>query len=432
FYWRVDEYNTDGTISSGRIWSFTVGDYGLVDDFESYNDIPEGEEGSNLVYVRYQDGFDNPNVNGSTIGYVAGESMEKANVHGGSQSVPFIYNNTMAAVSEVTLNITPAQDWTAQGIITLSLWFAGDGANVPGQFYVKINGVQVNYDGEMSNLTLDSWQVWNIDLTTVGTNMSTVTSFAFGVQGSAASGTLLLDDIRLYALPRELITPIQPDPAGLVAHFAFDGNANDSSGNNNHGTVMGDAQWVAGGKLGGALAFDGLDDIVVVTQNSGLPIYNNGTDNAYSVAMWVKGGPQNDMRVFSEGSTTNNNPLFNLGTQNAGATGQFDVYIRPVGMGHTYSVAEPFDDTWHHIVWVDENGAARLYIDGRLDGGDFNYTRATLTLDTTTIGGILRAAPSHFFTGQIDDVHIYNRALSHAEIAGLAGRIQPFDAPLGE
>ena len=135
------------------------------------------------------------------------------------------------------------------------------------------------------------------------------------------------------------------------------------------------------------------------------------------------------MRVFSEGSTTDGNPLFNLGTQNAGATGQFDVYIRPTGMGHTYSVAEPFDDTWHHIAWVDENGAARLYVDGVLDGGDFNYTRATLALDTTSIGGILRAAPSHFFTGQIDDVRIYNRALSLDEIAWLAGATKPFDKP---
>ena len=49
--------------------------------------------------------------------------------------------------------------------------------------------------------------------------------------------------------------------ADLVAHWRFDEGsgtvANDSSGNNNHGTVMGGAQWIAGGKLGGALDFDG-------------------------------------------------------------------------------------------------------------------------------------------------------------------------------
>jgi hypothetical protein len=164
-----------------------------------------------------------------------------------------------------------------------------------------------------------------------------------------------------------------------------------------------------------------------------LPIYNNGTDNAYSVAMWVKGGPQNDMRIFSEGSTTSTNPLVNLGTHNSATpTGQFAAYIRPdtgTTLNHPLSQAEPFDDTWHHITWVDDNGTAALYVDGFLDGGDFNYTRGTMALDTTTIGGILRAVPSYFFTGQIDDVHLYSRALSQAEIAWLAGVTNPFDKP---
>jgi hypothetical protein len=78
---------------------------------------------------------------------------------------------------------------------------------------------------------------------------------------------------------------------------------------------------------------------------------------------------------------------------------------------------------------VDENGAARLYVDGLLDGGDFNYTRATLDLNTTSIGGILRAAPSHWFTGQIDEVRIYSRALSAGEVLGLAGKTQPIHKP---
>jgi hypothetical protein len=248
---------------------------------------------------------------------------------------------------------------------------------------------------------------------------------------------VLFDDIRLYPYERQLITPTEPNTANLVGHWMFDessgATAADSSGNNNHGTVQGDAQWVAAGKVGGALAFDGVDDIVVVEQNSGLPIYNNGTANAYSIAMWVKGGPQNDMRVFSEASTTSNNPLFNMGTHNSGTpTGQYAAYIRPdtgTTLNHPLSQAEPFDDTWHHIAWVDDNGTAALYVDGQLDGGDFNYTRGTMALDTTTIGGILRAAPSHFFTGQIDDVHIYDRVLSGAEIAWLSGVIKPFDKP---
>jgi hypothetical protein len=217
YYWRVDEHNTDDTVTKGNTWKFSMADYILVDDFESYNDIPAGEPGSNLVYVTWADGFDDPAVNGSTMGYVTGESLESSNVHGGSKSVPFQYNNATAGVSEVVRTFTPAQDWTAHGVTTLSLWFFGDPANVPGQLYVKINGVQVNYDGDSADLSRPLWQVWNIDLASVGTNLSAVGSLAIGVQGPGATGTLLLDDIRLFRSVPELPEEIYLEAEAAVS-----------------------------------------------------------------------------------------------------------------------------------------------------------------------------------------------------------------------
>jgi hypothetical protein len=200
YYWRVDEVNDAETPTTwqGDILNFLTQEYLVVDGFETYNDIPAGEPGSNLVYVAWVDGFDNPNANGSTMGYVTGESLETGKVHGGDKSVPFEYNNTTAGISEVVRTFTPAQDWTDHGVITLSLWFYGDPANTSGQLYVKINGVKVPYDGPAGNLALPGWQVWNIDLASVGTNLQSVTSLAIGVEGAGATGTLLLDDIGLY------------------------------------------------------------------------------------------------------------------------------------------------------------------------------------------------------------------------------------------
>jgi hypothetical protein len=200
YYWRIDEHNTDGTITRGTVWTFFVADYIIVDDFESYNDIPLSEPGSNLVYVKYKDGLENPNVNGSTMGYFTGESMESDEVHGGNLSVPFQYKNSPAAISEVTRTFTPVQNWAANGVTVLSLWFFGDPTNTPGQLYVKINGVQVNYPGPAADLSRPLWQRWNIDLATVGTNLQSVTSFVIGVSGFGATGTLLLDDIELHRL----------------------------------------------------------------------------------------------------------------------------------------------------------------------------------------------------------------------------------------
>jgi hypothetical protein len=451
YYWRVDEVNDaeSTTVWTGPVWSFTTADALVVDDFEGYTNFSP-----NRPFQTWLDGFGYSaddyfpvayagNGTGSGIGhdiwspsspYFAGQTMEQAStIPGSTQSMPFYYSNTGGVASETQRKFAVPQNWTVGGAKTLSIPFAGQAGNT-GTLYVKINGIKVTYPRDPGNLALGGWLAFNIDLTSM--NVQSVTELAIGVEGAGASGMLLIDDITLHREAGVVVTPVDPGSENLVGHWAFDegsgATAADSSGNNNYGTVVGGAQWVAG-KEGGALSFDGVDDMVVVTQTSGLPIYNKGTDNAYSIAMWVKGGPQNDMRVFSEGSATSNTPLLNLGTHNSATpTGQFAAYIRPdsgVTLNHPLSQAEPFDDTWHHIAWVDDNGTAVLYVDGQLDGGNFNYARGTMALNTTTIGGILRAAPSHWFTGLIDEVFVYNRALSEAEVMGLAGIAGPIDKP---
>ncbi|UCF15604.1 MAG: LamG domain-containing protein [Phycisphaerales bacterium] len=198
YYWRVDEVSNDGTIIKGRIWSFTVADFLLVDDFESYNDIEEGLPGSNLVYMTWADGFGIP-TNGSTMGYAVAfqPTMETAIVHGGRQSAPMAYYNIGAAFSEVTRTL-PAQDWTAHGVQELSLWFYGAATNTPGQLYVKVNGVKANCTGDSGDLSVPQWRECVVDLAAVGTNLQSVTSLSIGVDGIGATGMLLLDDIRLY------------------------------------------------------------------------------------------------------------------------------------------------------------------------------------------------------------------------------------------
>ena len=203
YYWRVTEVNDAEIIATwqSEVWSFSTQAYVVVDDFESYNDIPADEEGSNLVYMAWVDGWDNPAVNGSTMGYVTGPSLETGNVHDGGKSVPLAYNNVTAGISEVVRTFTPAQDWTAHGGVTLTLWFAGIDSNLTGQLYVKVNGVRVDYSGAADNLKLAEWQSWDIDLTAVGTDLSNVRSMTIGIQGPDARGTLMLDDVRISNVP---------------------------------------------------------------------------------------------------------------------------------------------------------------------------------------------------------------------------------------
>jgi hypothetical protein len=201
YYWRIDEFNTDATISTGNIWSFAVGDFLVVDDFESYNDIPAAEPGSNLVYLTWQDGYDNPATNGSTIGYTTGASMETDTVHGGLQSVPYAYNNNFKS-SQATLPLTSLRDWTQEGVTKLSLWFYGDPANAPERMNVALNGTAPVYHDDPSAATIDDWTEWIIDLSAFGVPLTNVTSITigFGIPGSTAAGgtgDMLFDDLLL-------------------------------------------------------------------------------------------------------------------------------------------------------------------------------------------------------------------------------------------
>ena len=207
YYWRIDEVNDIDPNSpwKGVVWEFTVADYIVVDNFESYNDIPVEEQGSNLVYYTWIDGYENPSVNGATIGYVIGSSLETQKAHGGGQSVPLVYNNSTAYYSEATVNLDDLaidKDWTVDNFQVLSLWFYGGPYNSSTeQMYVKLNGVKVTYDGEPSNLQQATWQEWNIDLAAFDIDLSNVMTLSIGFERTGttgSTGTILIDDIRLY------------------------------------------------------------------------------------------------------------------------------------------------------------------------------------------------------------------------------------------
>jgi len=133
YYWRIDEYNTDSSISKGKIWSFTVADFILVDDFESY------DAGENQIWFSWHDGlgYGAPgtayyyagNGTGAAVGdETTGSYTEESIVNGGSQSMPVAYDNNKQGYSkyaEVELTLTAPRDWTKNEVSELSLWFRG-------------------------------------------------------------------------------------------------------------------------------------------------------------------------------------------------------------------------------------------------------------------------------------------------------------------
>jgi hypothetical protein len=213
--------------------------------------------------------------------------------------------------------------------------------------------------------------------------------------------------------PAYLVRP--PNNLGLVGYWNFnEGNgtiAHDFSGNGNNGTLSGSPfpTWVAG-KHGQALNL--LTTGIATVNNS--PSINLGTTE--TIAFWVKGATATSYGVLlqkSDYSTTG------WAIQNSAGGDIAALYMRIDTSGGTAqgnacggpSLANVLDNTWHHVVFVLNNGACTAYKDGVGNGGG-----------TYTVGGGFAnsAQPLMMLSGSgadtLDDVRIYNRALSASEV----------------
>ncbi|MHC4528960.1 MAG: hypothetical protein ACYS29_13880, partial [Planctomycetota bacterium] len=140
YYWRIDEVNEANTpddIWEGDVWSFTVANYVVIDDFEDYDDI-------NRIYFTWEDG--EYNLTGSTID-LGSEPFSPA--HGGYQSMLYVYDNKVQwdwehYWSVVHLPFEGPTDLTSGGETrVLTLYFYGDpdnDANDTEELYVALDG----------------------------------------------------------------------------------------------------------------------------------------------------------------------------------------------------------------------------------------------------------------------------------------------------
>ncbi len=220
YYWRIDEYNNDETISEGQVWSFTVTDFIIIDDFEDY------DSGENQIWYAWADGLGfgtagtEPYSPGNGTGSAVGDDTtysytEETIVHGGVKSMPFFYDNSTLKYSEAEKTLTSFQDWTKYGIKVLSIWFRGISDNAAEPMYVVLNGSAVVTHDNPNAAQLDQWTEWTIDLQTLadqGLNLANVNTISIGFGNrnnpvAGGSGTMYFDDIRLYQQASE------PEPA---------------------------------------------------------------------------------------------------------------------------------------------------------------------------------------------------------------------------
>lgn len=213
---------------------------------------------------------------------------------------------------------------------------------------------------------------------------------------------------------------------GLVAYYPFDGNALDQSGNDYHGNNDGATSTINRfGQSDKAMYFDGSSSITVPYD---LPFRLNQT---FSLCAWIKpilSGSSRLHPVISK-SISLNRDNYTLGYLPSPLS--YLVFTEDSQNDENWSVEiEGYDyGQWHHVCGVREGSYLRLYIDGQLvdeaNIGTFNPYIGSSYLLLGRIDNRSGSASELYFKGSLDEILIYNRALTASEIAGLAGATIP-------
>ena len=227
---------------------------------------------------------------------------------------------------------------------------------------------------------------------------------AYGVSSNSVEASATLTDLR--------------------ALYAFEGDAQDSSGNGNHGTAS--ALSYVAGKVGTQAAqFNGKSSYVLIPRSIEndftVAIWLRTTDTAGSAgAQWWSGKGLVDGEVAGGGA--------DWGT--AIVNGKFVLGVGSSGGDTTIASSVNINDgTWHHVTATRNNtsGAMQVYVDGVLRGSGTGPTGSRTWPPSLRIGSLQTA--NNYLNGTLDDVRLYNRILTGGEIAALIGT--PSAAPTG-
>lgn len=220
-----------------------------------------------------------------------------------------------------------------------------------------------------------------------------------------------------YEIWAELQPTQQVITNGLVAYYPFNGNANDESSNTHHGLVNGATLTSdKDGNLNASYSFDGIDDYILVDHTSDLNMENN----ELTICSWVNWqGPNGvDDEIVSKDTG-----YLKYGYQFRLINGSLALVICDGGNYTTVGILKTESQLsygWHHVagVYSDQLNLARLYIDGMIVAENTAFTTSLDNSGNTrdlSIGSWYQSDP-HFWNGSIDEVFIYNRALTDTEV----------------
>ena len=241
--------------------------------------------------------------------------------------------------------------------------------------------------------------------------------------GTASSTRFIgwVDDFRVYnrALSDADVTALyeMEKPAekpwyeqGLVAFYPFNGNADDASGNEFHGTVIGPTRTIDRfGKSEEAYSFDGINDFIdVSTKQTNLPESNQ----PHTISTWVL------LPSISPSSFQN---LLSWGTRSSNQRRSLGFYTNQLTfVGESNDLTGSINlnrSQWYQVTSVYDGTVLKLFVNGVLDS--FADKALNTTGQKLRIGTIALPSNGEFFKGALDDIRIYNRALPADEVKAL-------------
>jgi hypothetical protein len=203
----------------------------------------------------------------------------------------------------------------------------------------------------------------------------------------------------------------------LLAKFSFDATLSDSSGNANNPIVTNGTATFTGGKYGSSLSLNGTDQSLLLPANILASVTN------FTFAAWVKwGGGSPWQRIFDFGNDTTQY-LF-LTPSSGSGTLRFAITTNSNGAEQLVQTSPLPVGQWEHVAVTCSSGAMRLYTNGVLAATSaMNIVPANFNPALNFLGK--SQWPDPLFNGSLDEVYIYNYALTDAEIARLVSNLPP-------
>jgi hypothetical protein len=366
------------------------------------------------------------------------------------------------AVTSHNADAICSADFNNVSVSPLPAWgFIGNvGLNNPEQLYVALKDgsgtVSVVNHPDPNAAIITGWQEWNVNLAAFGPSLdfNSIKKVYLGLGDrntptAGGSGIVYVDDIRAcpprcvpsearpladialpyncevgeedaavligdWLLADEYITSVPPSAANLIAHYEFENNFNDSSIYAKHATdPCGTGAGFGPGRIGTwSLELDGVDDFIVVEPNVGI----DGND-ARTLSGWAKANvPAAQIVGWTPafGFTSHDPPALAGRSFDIQRRGNADTYCI-----HVYGWEEnimPMDEDWHHFAGTYDGTTIVWYGDGIRIG---SFARDIDTEDNLQMGKRAHSAGGNW-PGNVDDVRVYNYALSDGQIAYLA------------